>query len=63
MVYYFFYSFFSPPGPDRYARMTPPLSWKEMRQGVVYLQCGDSDNPSVEGRICFKAFAGVTVIS
>ena len=26
-----------------------------MRQGVVYLQCGDDDNASLEGHICFKA--------
>lgn len=42
-------------GPDHYAQTTGLLSWKEMRQGVVYLQCGNDDNASLEGHICFKA--------
>lgn len=42
-------------GPDHYTQMTGLLSWKEMRQSLVYLQCTDDDNASLEGHICFKA--------
>lgn len=42
-------------GPDHYTQMTGLLSWREMRQSLVYLQCTDDDNASLEGHICFKA--------
>lgn len=42
-------------GPEHYAQMTGLLSWKEMRQGLVYFQCTDDDNASLEGHICFRA--------
>lgn len=35
----------------------------EMRQGIVYLQCWDDDNASVEGHICFKALEELTLTS
>lgn len=42
-------------GPEHYTQMTGLLSWKEMRQGLVYFQCTDDDNASLEGHICFRA--------
>lgn len=42
-------------GPDHYTQMAGLLSWREMRQSLVYLQCTDDDNASLEGHICFKA--------
>lgn len=49
-------------GPDHYAQTAGLLSWKEMSRGVVYLQSRE-DNVLVEGHICFKKLAGVSMTS